>query len=195
MQHFCTARYVITDSIAPAHYLLFDSCCALFLSLKYHVIHPNYIYERITDIRNKYQLKILLVLIDHIIYEQSLKELTLLAVRTNFTLMLAWTYEEAARHLENYRINAEKPPDVIMGRSENNYNSSSISVQQSLVDALTTVKSVNRTDAITLLSAFESFDNLIKANVDELTVCPGISMIKARRLHALFNKPFIKLSN
>ena len=129
---------------------------------------------------------------DHLIYETHLKELTILAVRTNFTLMLAWTYDEAARHIENFRMNADKSPDVIMGRVEDSSKSSTGNNQQSLVDALTTVKSVNRTDAVTLLSTFETFDNVIKANTDELTVCPGISMVKARRLHTLFNKPFIK---
>lgn len=184
-------RYVLNDSIAPAHYLLSDSCCALFLSLKYHVIHPDYIYERINELQHKYQLKILLVMVDHIIYETHLKELTLLAVRTNFTLMLAWTYEEAARHIENYRNSAEKSPDVIRGCFEDGTKSTSANQQQSLVDALTSVKSVNRTDAVTLMSTFETFENIIKANMDELTVCPGISMVKARRLHTLFNKPLL----
>ena len=193
LQKLQTVRYTFNDSIEPAHYLLYDSCCALFLSLKYHVIHPNYIYERINQLRNKYQLKILLVMIDHLVYEQHLKELTITATRTNFTLMPAWSYDEAARHIENLRVYADKSPDVIMGRFEpsDNTKSASDNQQQSLVEALTTIKSVNRTDAVTLLSTFDTFDNVIKANTDELTICPGISMLKARRLHALFNKPFI----
>lgn len=201
-------RVVFNDSISPAHFLLYDSCCAIFLSLKYHVIHPNYIYDRINDLQNRYQLKLLLVMIDHVIYEKSLKELTIVAIRTNFTLLPAWTYEEAAHHIENYRLNSDSTPDIIMGRMngtnrtgqsssesgtlKKNDPSSNNSLRQNLVETLTTIKSVNRTDAVTLLSAFETFDSLIRANTDELTVCSGISMLKARRLHSTFNKPFIR---
>lgn len=191
---------MFSEAISPAHYLLFDSCCALFLSLKYHVIHPDYVYERVAELQNKYQLKVLLVMIDHLVYEASLKELTLLAVRTNFTLLLAWNYEEAAKHIENIRLNVDKPPDVIMGRGsgggggggEEKEGSKLTTNQGSLVDALTSVKSINRTDAITLLATFDSLANIATASPDELTICPGISIIKARRLHSLFRKPFIK---
>lgn len=193
LQNLKSTRYVINESISPAHYVLFDSCCALFLSLKYHAIHPDFIYERINELKNKFQLKILLVLIDHIVYESILKELSILSVRTNFTMMLAWNYEEAAKHIENYRLNADKPPDVIMGRSfEENSKSNPTTGQQGLVDALTSIKSVNRTDAVTLLSTFESLANVIHANTDELTICPGISIVKARRLHSIFHRKFIK---
>lgn len=203
LQNLRSVRYTITDSIAPAHYLISDSCCALFLSLKYHVIHPDYIYERINELKgaHSYQLKILLVMVDHLVFESPLKELTILAVRTNLTMMVAWTYDEAARHIENLRVNAEKPADVIMGRYEDGSTSSSdgtkvsIGTQQALVDALTSVKSVNRTDAATLLANFDSFSDIVRANTDVLTVCPGISMVKAKRLHSLFNKPFNKGGN
>lgn len=211
LQSLRSVRYVLTDAISPAHYLLSDSCCALFLSLKYHVIHPEYIYERVNELSRGgglYQLKVLLVMVDHVVYEAHLKELTILAVRTNWTLLVAWTYEEAARHIEHLRVNAEKPADVIMGRfddglgcgttststsSTGNSSSSSskaFSMNQSLVDALTSVKSVNRTDAATLLGSFDTFGDLVRANTDLLTCCPGISMVKAKRLQTLFQKPF-----
>ncbi|KAH9406076.1 hypothetical protein TYRP_013676 [Tyrophagus putrescentiae] len=177
----------------------------------YHVIHPEYIYERVNELSRGgglYQLKVLLVMVDHVVYEAHLKELTILAVRTNWTLLVAWTYEEAARHIEHLRVNAEKPADVIMGRfddglgcgttststsSTGNSSSSSskaFSMNQSLVDALTSVKSVNRTDAATLLGSFDTFGDLVRANTDLLTCCPGISMVKAKRLQTLFQKPF-----
>lgn len=205
LQSLRSVRYVLTDAISPAHYLLSDSCCALFLSLKYHVIHPEYIYERVNELSRGgglYQLKVLLVMVDHVVYEAHLKELTILAVRTNWTLLVAWTYEEAARHIEHLRVNAEKPADVIMGRfddglgcgtistSTGNSSSKAFSMNQSLVDALTSVKSVNRTDAATLLGSFDTFGDLVRANTDLLTCCPGISMVKAKRLQTLFQKPF-----
>ena len=40
----------------------------------------------------------------------SLKELALLCILTNFTLMVAWSPEEAGRYLETYKIYENKPP-------------------------------------------------------------------------------------
>lgn len=196
-------QYTINDAISPAHYLISDSCCALFLSLKYHVIHPNYIIERITELKRNYQQKLLLLLIDHLVYEQILKELTMVATRTDFTLLVAWTYDDAAQHIANYRLNFDKPPDLIRGPvhvpttskatgSDKTVASVVDLNHQSLVDALTNVKAVNRTDAVTLLSTFDTFENIVNAGVNNLTLCPGISMKKAHRLHQLFNKPFVK---
>ena len=33
----------------PADYLLSDSACALFLSLRYHQLHPNYLARRLGE--------------------------------------------------------------------------------------------------------------------------------------------------
>lgn len=183
-------RYSFVESIAPAHYVLSESTCCLILSIKYHVINSSYIYERISELKKAYQLKILIVLVDHIVYEPSIKELSLLCIRTNFTMMLAWTFEEAARHIENYRVNADSTADLIMGRTNEEKNKSSNN-QQCLVEALTSVKAVNRTDAVTLLSTFSTLHDITKASLDELSICPGISSVKASRLNAFFSKSFI----
>jgi DNA excision repair protein ERCC-1 len=38
--------------------------CALFLSLRYHRLHPEYIYNRIQKLGKEYNLRILLVMVD-----------------------------------------------------------------------------------------------------------------------------------
>ena len=185
--------YQMTDSISPAHYLMFDSCCAMFLSLKYHVIYPNYIYDKLNELRNAYQLKVLLVLVDHIEFQSTLKELTKLAIRTNCTLILAWSYEEAANHIENYRNFADKNADIIMGKQGSNSEANQ-SAYECLIDALTSVKSINKTDAVSLISTFDSFENIVKSDDDQLIVCPGMAALKAQRLRQLLRKPFIRNS-
>eukprot|EP01112_Ceratiomyxa_fruticulosa_P012346 TRINITY_DN3412_c0_g1_i3.p1 TRINITY_DN3412_c0_g1~~TRINITY_DN3412_c0_g1_i3.p1 ORF type:complete len:361 (+),score=109.29 TRINITY_DN3412_c0_g1_i3:165-1247(+) len=45
-------------------YVLGETTCALFLSLKYHNLHPTYILDRIKEIHGMYKLRILLVLVD-----------------------------------------------------------------------------------------------------------------------------------
>ncbi|KAK4996476.1 Mating-type switching protein swi10, partial [Elasticomyces elasticus] len=46
----------------PADYVLGTTTCALFLSLKYHRLHPEYIYSRIRALQGKYNLRILLTM-------------------------------------------------------------------------------------------------------------------------------------
>lgn len=169
--------YTLTDSISPAHYQMFDSCCALFLSLKYHVIYPNYIYDKLNELRNSYQLKVLIVLIDHIEYQSALKELTKLSIRVNCTLILAWSYEEAANHIENYRNFADKSADIITGKQTAG-NDNKGAVYQCLVDGLTSIRSINKTDAVSLISMFDTFENIVKSDDDQLIVCPGMASLK-----------------
>lgn len=47
-----------------ADYELGRTSAALFLSLRYHKLHPNYIYERFQKLGKNYELRILLVLVD-----------------------------------------------------------------------------------------------------------------------------------
>ncbi|XP_054153547.1 DNA excision repair protein ERCC-1-like [Oppia nitens] len=185
------SAYQLSADISPAHYLMYDSCCAVFLSLKYHVIYNNYIYDTVDKVRNTYQLTVLLVLVDHIEYREPLKELTQLAIRTNCTLMLAWSYEEAATIIENYRHFADKTPDIIMGK-QSSAGGSTGGDYQSLVEALTSVKSINNTDAVTLLTTFDTMENIVNADDDQLIICPGMAALKAQRLRKFFNKPFIR---
>lgn len=42
-------------------YVMGHSSCALFLSLRYHNLNPNYIHERLKDLGKQYELRILLV--------------------------------------------------------------------------------------------------------------------------------------
>ena len=45
-------------------YILGATTCALFLSLRYHRLHPEYIYNRIQKLGKEYNLRILLIMVD-----------------------------------------------------------------------------------------------------------------------------------
>lgn len=47
-----------------ADYEVGRTSCAFFLSLRYHKLHPNYIYERFQSLGKKFNLRILLILVD-----------------------------------------------------------------------------------------------------------------------------------
>ena len=44
--------------LGGADYSMSRSSCALFLSLRYHTLNPNYIYDRLKSTKFPYQLKV-----------------------------------------------------------------------------------------------------------------------------------------
>ncbi len=62
----------------------------LFLSIRYHRLHSNYIYERIKALGKLYELRILLLLVDVPDAESALRELGRVSVLLNFTILVAW---------------------------------------------------------------------------------------------------------
>ena len=106
-----------------------------------------------------------------------------IAILSELTLMLAWSIEEAAAILETYKLFENKPPDMIMERS-------GAEPHQKIIEALTSVKSVNKTDAVTLLGTFKTLDAVIRASPEDLALCPGFGPNKAKKLHKVFSEQF-----
>eukprot|EP00041_Stephanoeca_diplocostata_P015156 m.287514 g.287514 ORF g.287514 m.287514 type:complete len:101 (-) comp19948_c0_seq3:116-418(-) len=73
------------------------------------------------------------------------------------------------------------------------YTCASLWLEQ-LRACLTTVKSVNKTDTVTLLSTFGSLRDIMQASTDDLRLCPGFGDQKAERLHTVLHTPFKKSS-
>ena len=46
------------DSTAAADYVLSENCCALFLSLRYHLLHPDYLLRRIRELSHQFSLRL-----------------------------------------------------------------------------------------------------------------------------------------
>ncbi|XP_022536368.1 DNA excision repair protein ERCC-1 isoform X1 [Astyanax mexicanus] len=166
-------------------YVLGRTTCALFLSLRYHNLNPNYIHERLKQLGQTFTLRVLLVQVDVKDPHHALKELARICIMADCTLILAWSPEEAGRYLETYKSYEKKPADLLKEQVEKDYLSK-------VTDCLTTVKSVNKTDAITLLSAFSSLEGIINASKEELVLCPGLGPQKAKRLHDVLHQPFLK---
>ena len=159
-----------------------ERSCVLFLSMRYHNLHPDYIHERLRQEGiKKYTLKVLLVLVDMTNVKDTLLELTQIALRSDLTLILSYSNAEAAKYIETYKKYEHKPPDMIMEKSETDFN-------KRVGECLTSVKSVNSTDSQTLLQHFGTMARVMKASKTELLNCPGLGPTKATRLHTLFNK-------
>ncbi|XP_056610805.1 DNA excision repair protein ERCC-1 [Triplophysa dalaica] len=166
-------------------YVLGRTTCALFLSVRYHNLNPNYIHERLKQLGQSFALRVLLIQVDVKDPPHALKELARICIMADCTLILAWSPEEAGRYLETYKSYEKKPADLLKEQVEKNYLSQ-------VTDCLTTVKSVNKTDAMTLLSTFSSLEGIINASKEELVLCPGLGPQKAKRLYDVLHQPFIK---
>ena len=51
---------------------------------------------------------------------------------------------------------------------------------------------INRTDVLTLMLTFGSFENIVRPGEEELSFCPGLSLHKAKWLHTMLHEPFLK---
>ncbi|XP_046963211.1 DNA excision repair protein ERCC-1 [Vanessa cardui] len=175
------------DDIIP-DYEIGKTICILFLSVKYHNLNPDYINNRLKELGKKYDLRVLLVQVDLKDPHTILKNLTRICLLTDMTLMLAWSPEEAAKIIENYKIFENKPPDKIMEKIENDPH-------QKIVNALSSIKPVNKTDAMTLITKFGTLENIIKASEKQLADCPGFAATKANKLYKALHEPFLKIND
>ncbi|XP_072280798.1 DNA excision repair protein ERCC-1 [Pyxicephalus adspersus] len=167
-------------------YVLGETCCALFLSLRYHTLNPEYIHNRLKTLGQAFALRVLLVQVDVKDPHFALKELAKICILSDLTLILSWSPEEAARYLETYKCYEQKSADALMERTECNFMSR-------ITDCLTTVKSVNKTDSCTLLTTFGTLTDLANASREDLSLCPGFGPQKAKRLFDTLHEPFLKI--
>jgi len=99
------------------------------------------------------------------------------------TLILAWSEQEVARYLETFQAFEAKDASTIQKKRE-------FTFEEQVADTLGCVRSVNKTDAATLLFQFGNFKNVMTASAEDIQLCPGVGEKKARRVHEAFNKPF-----
>ncbi|PYI10356.1 putative mating-type switch/DNA repair protein Swi10/Rad10 [Aspergillus sclerotiicarbonarius CBS 121057] len=167
----------------PADYVIGNTTCALFLSLKYHRLHPEYIYSRIRLLAGKYLLRIILVIVDIPNHEDSLKELSKTSLVNNMTLILCWSAPEAAHYLELFKSSENSQPTAIRTQQAQSY-------KESLVEFVTTPRSINKSDAASLISTFGSLQNAINAQPEQISAVPGWGEKKVRQWSSTVREGF-----
>jgi len=183
-------KYQDPSTVIHADYILGPSTCCLFLSLRYHALKPEYIYNRLKNLRasGAYSLRILLCLVDVKDPSFAVRELVKACVISSVTLVLAFSNLEAATYLETFKAYENKPADTLKSRP-------SAAHAARAAEVLSSVRSLNTTDAHTLLTTFESISGISDTSEEQLGLCPGIGGVKARSLHKLFNQPFLKAAD
>ena len=184
LKHLRAVPWQFTEDLAP-DYLVSPGCVVLYLSVRYHTLQPSYIGGRLDALGQGHKLRVLLVQVDVKDPHHVLKQLMRLAILSELTLMLAWSHEEAAKVIETYKIFEHKPPDMIMEKS-------GTEPHEKMIEALTSVKSVNKTDAVTLLGTFRTLEALVRASPEDLALCPGFGPNKAKKLHKVLHEPFLR---
>ncbi|KAM7536302.1 hypothetical protein Aperf_G00000084022 [Anoplocephala perfoliata] len=182
-------RHVVWEyaEIGP-DYVFGPSQCGFFLSLRYHNINPGYIFERLQKLTSNYQLIVLIVLVDVDDAHHPLKELNKFGLTQNVTVLLAWSFLEAARYIESFKALVNKPPEELQSEA------ATASIQKDhftlATDFLTSLRVVSRTDAATLLSRFGTIANIAKADKETLESCPGIGTVKAEKIYDALHSSF-----
>ncbi|CAH0552931.1 unnamed protein product [Brassicogethes aeneus] len=172
------------DEIVP-DYQMGQTTCALFLSLRYHNLNPDYIHDRLKLLGKMYQLRVLLVQVDIKDPHHILKNLTRICILADLTLILSWSAEESGKIIETYKIYENKPAEGLMEKSES-------LPYLNLITTLTAIKRVNKTDAMTLIRKFKTLKGIILASETELAECPGLGPIKAKKLYQTLHVNFLR---
>jgi DNA excision repair protein ERCC-1 len=167
----------------PADYVVGATTCALFLSLKYHRLHPEYIYNRIRDLKGQYSLRILLTMVDIENHEDPLRELSKTSLVNNVTVMLCWSAQEAGRYLELFKTFENAAPTSIRAQQTGTYS-------EKMVEFITVPRSINKTDAVGLVSNFGSIRTAINAGPEEIGLIAGWGDKKVQRWCNAVREPF-----
>ncbi|KAK6727703.1 hypothetical protein RB195_005407 [Necator americanus] len=165
------------------------TCGVLYLALKYHKLHPNYILTRLSGKdENKYACRILLALCNVDEPTHTLRELNLLCYRMDWTMVLCYSVEEAAEYIENLKLadtrdaTFKKPVTVPVDERT--------TLQNAAVGLLTGARSVTKADAQRLLYNFGSLKAIAEASEERLALCPGLGPIRAKNLYNYLRTPF-----
>lgn len=145
----------VTFSNIVPDYLLSPCHCAIFISLKFHRLHTDYLLPRIQHLKKYYRVRILLCLVDLEDADIPLQEVTQLAFQNSMSLFLAWSYAEAGRILQLFKQWGDKPPDIIQSRLEQSTS------KDRFADVLTAIPSINKVDSATLMREFGTMKKLM----------------------------------
>lgn len=169
----------------------------LFLSLKYHKVHPEYIWQRLKKLhrgttvasRSDNALRVLLVVVDVDSYHEVLRKLADLCIKQDLSLVLAWSFEEAGNYIayaKQYETSASNTTLSIRGVKSQDYKAA-------VVDSLTTIPAVNKTDVINLLANLHSFRNIVdeSAHGNKIGDILGMGSRKVDNMKRVFSEPFI----
>lgn len=109
------------DSTIVPDYVMGEGACGLFISLRYYLLHPNYLYQRVKQLKNMYNLRVIFCLVDLKDNERALLEITKISVFHDCALILGWSPKEIARYIETYKAYEKKAATAIQEKTSSEY--------------------------------------------------------------------------
>lgn len=187
--------YQTNSKIKDVDYVINSKCVALFLSLRYHKLHPEYIYNKLKKVSYNHEdtLRVLLVYVDIEDFQDTVRELDKLCLFNKLTLILAWTNEQCANYLQNLKyVEKEASKRIIQGNrtKDEDVLANEGKYLERVVNTVSSVKSVSQSDAKSLLVTFGSVREIIEADADQLSNIQGLGQLKVDRLLRAFNGSF-----
>lgn len=116
-------------------------------------------------------------------HEDSLRELAKASLVNNVTIILCWSAAEAARYLELYKSYEHANFAAIKGQQATSY-------AEKLVEFVTVPRSVNKADAVALVSTFGSLKSAINAYPEQVSVISGWGERKVKNWCKVVEEPF-----
>lgn len=156
----------------------------VFICLRFHIEHPQYLAQRISLSKGRYNNRVVLCVLDKD-EEQPLLEINMIAHNHNCQLMCCTSNEEAAKYLRALQSHVQSSAEVLQERAEDS------DVKGKATEVLTQIRRVNKSDVITLFQTFGSFSAIVEAPESELSSCPGLGPKKVERLSKIFDQPFV----
>jgi len=116
-------------------------------------------------------------------HEDSLRELSKTSLVNNVTLILCWSAAEAARYLELYKSYEHASAAAIRGQQATGY-------AERLVEFVTVPRSINKADAVGLVSTFGSLRAAVNADPEQVATVSGWGEKKVRAWCKAVEEPF-----
>lgn len=185
------------DTTILSDYYISSTFQIIFLSLKYHKLRPEYIWQRLKKLNkgssidtNNQSSRILLTVVDIDSHQEILRKLLDFCIKHDLTLVLSWSFEEAGNYIclaKQLYNTPMKSMQSIRGTKATDYNSL-------ITDSLTQIRSINKTDVSNLLANYKSLKNIVQqsCNLDSnLLEISGLGSTKLNHMKRVFSEPFI----
>ncbi|KAI6202856.1 Cytosolic Fe-S cluster assembly factor NUBP1-like protein [Aphelenchoides besseyi] len=199
LKYVRNVAYEWSTDIRP-DFVCFRTCGLLYLTLKWHKLHPAYLETRVNDLNN-YELKVLLILVNVDDPSFLLRDLNILCYRSAWTMIVSYSVEEAAEYIENLKLAENRNPSTVIQKLQDfreNRNQPKREPTEreknrkkfeQAVKFLSSIRAVSNSDAKRLLGAFGSIVAISKMTSDQLAQCPGTGSETAGKVSACAGCP------
>ena len=162
----------------------------LVLPLLAHKRNEKGVLLRMAHVKGDYLHKLLIIINDMAEQQDEAIYLTRLGILCNtsgWTMVVAWSPEEAARYIRTFRKYLNHSVALIDDKLDTRRTGL---FYANFETALLTIDGIQQRDVRHLLARFGSFAQLANADVEWLKECENFGPVKAQRLYDVFHKPF-----